>query len=883
MKRTLIILLLILPLFSIITGQTPEKKQYKATQISTPPEIDGILNEETWKEGIWGSDFTQWQPYNGRPESQRTEFKILFDENNLYVAFKAFDTSPDSIVRRLTRKDNTDGDMVSIIIDSYHDLRTGFMFGVSAAGVKLDEMMSNDGNNEDSSWEANWWAKTSVNNEGFFAEMKIPFSQLRFEKNSGDVWGLEIIRFLHRKNETSIWQPIPRDAPGIIHMMGELTGLEQVKPRKIFDITPYGVAKVERYKSEPGNPFAAGKGSKINGGLDAKIGITNNFTVDLTVNPDFGQVEADPSVVNLSAYETFFEEKRPFFIEGNNITNFGLGIGDGGIGNDNLFYSRRIGRRPQGNVVDFGGFSESPINASIIGAAKVTGKTKNGLSVGFLNAVTAEEKAEIDMDGTRSFQTVEPLTNYFVGRIQKDINSGNTIIGGIATSVNRYMNDIPIIGDESGNLINRLPGLAFSGGLDFTQYFKEKNYMFNVNAAYSQINGTDLAILRAQRSSARYFQRPGSSVSLDPSRTSLSGSGGRVQFQKTGNGHFQYLAAFLWKTPGFEINDMGYQTEADQLLQVFWVGYRLYEPKSFYKQINININQYSAWDFAGDHLLDGGNVNGFIDFKNYWQLSGGVEISLNQASNTMLRGGPLMKLPGAINEFFYVTTDNRKKLIFSLSGGINTMFEGSQKSYSLTPGMTYKPAKTLNITVSPSYRMSFDELQYVSQTAYGTLDRYVFASIDQRTISMSFRLNFNLKPDLTLQYWGQPFIASGRYYDFKYITDPVASGYNNRFAVYSPSQIGLVDDEYYSIDENNDGNDDYNVGKPDFNVREFLSNLVIRWEYSPGSSVYLVWSQTRSGFDPMGTMDYFDDMGDLFRIRPHNVFLAKFSYRFGLK
>lgn len=883
MKRNLFLLFVLFLIFPIITGQTPEKKQYKATKITIPPEIDGILDEESWKEGVWDSDFTQWQPYNGRPESQTTEFKIVFDENNLYVAIKAFDTSPDSIVKRLGRKDNTDGDWVAIIIDSYHDLRTGFMFGVSAAGVKLDEMMSNDGNNEDSSWEANWWAKTSVNDEGLFAEMKIPFSQLRFEKNSGDVWGLEILRFLYRKNETSIWQPIPRDAPGLIHMMGEMTGLEQVKPRKIFDITPYGVAKVERYKSEPGNPFATGKGSKIKGGLDAKIGVTNNLTVDLTVNPDFGQVEADPSVVNLSAYETFFEEKRPFFIEGNNITNFGLGIGDGGLGNDNLFYSRRIGRRPQGSVVDFGGFSESPINASIIGAAKLTGKTKNGLSVGFLNAVTAEEKAEIDMDGTRSFQTVEPLTNYFVGRIQKDINSGNTIIGGIATSVNRDMNDIPIIGDESGNLINRLPGSAFSGGLDFTQYFKEKNYMFNVNAAYSQIDGTDLAILRAQRSSARYFQRPGSSISLDPSRTSLSGSGGRVQFQKTGNGHFQYLAAFLWKTPGFEINDMGYQTEADQLLEVFWVGYRLYEPKSFYKQININFNQYSAWDFAGDHLLDGGNVNGFINFKNYWQANAGVEISLNQASNTMLRGGPLMKLPGAINEFFYVTTDNRKKLIFSLSGDINTMFEGSQESYRLTPGITYKPAKTLNITVSPSYRKSFDELQYVSQTAYGTLDRYVFASIDQRTISVSFRLNFNLKPDLTLQYWGQPFIASGRYYDFKYITNPVASGYNNRFAVYSPSQIELVDNEYYSIDENNDGSDDYNVGKPDFNVREFLSNLVIRWEYSPGSSVYLVWSQTRSGFDPMGTIDYFDDMGDLFSVRPHNVFLAKFSYRFGLK
>jgi hypothetical protein len=883
MKRTLIILILAILIIPFITAQTPEKKLYKATKIITPPLIDGILDDASWKEGTWGGDFTQWVPYNGRPESQRTEFKIVFDENNLYVAIKAFDTSPDSIVKRLTRKDNTDGDMVALIIDSYHDLRTGFMFAVSAGGVKLDEMMSNDGNNEDASWEANWWAKTSINNEGLFAEMKIPFSQLRFEKNSGDVWGLEIMRFLYRKNETSIWQPIPRDAPGLIHMMGELTGLEQVKPRKIFDITPYGVAKVERYKSEPGNPFATGKGSKINAGLDAKIGITNNLTVDLTVNPDFGQVEADPSVVNLTAYETFFEEKRPFFIEGNNITNFGLGIGDGGIGNDNLFYSRRIGRRPQGSTVNFVGYSESPINASIIGAAKLTGKTKNGLSVGFINAVTAEEKAEIDTNGIRSFQTVEPLTNYFVGRIQKDINSGNTIIGAIATSVNRDMKDIPIIGEESRNLINRLPGSAFSGGLDFTQYFKEKTYMFNVNAAYSQINGTDLAMLRAQRSSARYFQRPGSYISLDPSRTSLSGNGGRIQFQKTGKGHFQYLAAFLWKTPGFEINDMGYQTEADQLLEVFSASYRLYEPKSFYKQININITQYSAWDFAGDHLLDGGNINSFVSFKNYWQANASVEISLNQASNTMLRGGPLMRLPGVINESFYVTTDNRKKLILSLSGGINTMFEGSQKSSRLTPGITFKPAKTLNITVSPSFRKSYDELQYVTQTTYGTLDRYVFSSIDQRTISLSFRLNFNVKPDLTLQFWGQPFIASGRYYDFKYITNPVASDYNNRFAVYSPQQIKLVDNDYYSIDENNDNNEDYSFGKPDFNVKEFLSNLVIRWEYNPGSSLYLVWSQTRSGFDPVGSIDYFDDLGDLFGYRPHNVFLIKFSYRFGLK
>jgi hypothetical protein len=883
MKGILISLFLLFLIIPFTTGQTPEKKQYKAERLTVAPDIDGILDDEAWKSGTWNDDFTQWDPYNGRPATQNTEFKILFDENNLYVAIKAFDTSPDSIVRRLTRRDQIDGDMVAVVFDSYHDLRTGFWFGVSAGGVKNDEMMTNNGNNEDQSWDPNWWVKTSINDEGMFAEMKIPFSQLRFDKNSGAVWGLELIRILYRKNETSIWQAIPRDSPGIIHLMGELTGLEQVKPRKILDVTPYGVARVERYKSDPGNPFATGKGSKIKGGLDAKIGITNNLTLDLTVNPDFGQVEADPSVVNLSAYETFFEEKRPFFIEGNNITNFGIGIGDGGLGNDNLFYSRRIGRKPQGNVDDFGGYSDIPINTSIIGAAKLTGKTKNGLSLGFLDAVTAEEKAEIDTNGTRTFQTVEPLTNYLVGRIQKDYNSGNRIIGGMFTSVNRNMKDIPLVGDESNNLINRLPGAAYSGGLDFTQYFKDKTYMFNVNAAFSQINGTDLAIVRAQRSSARYFQRPGSYISLDSSRTSLSGSGGRIQFLKAGKGHFQYMAALLWKSPGFEINDMGYLREADQLFEVFWVGYRLWEPKSFYRQVNLNFNQYTTWNFAGNHLFDGGNINGSISFKNYWQANGGTDLTLNQVSNTILRGGPLMKLPGASNGWFNIGTDNRKKLIISVNGSYNSMFQDAAHSFSLSVSAKYKPTNMLNVSFTPSYSKSFDELQYVDQTKYGTLDRYLFASIDQKVLSLSLRVNFNFTPDLTLQYWGQPFIASGKYYDFKYITNSMASDYHNRFVVYSPDQIRLVDNDHYSIDENIDSNEDYTIGKPDFNVQEFLSNLVIRWEYNPGSSVYLVWSQTRNGYNPSGTMDYFNDMGDLFHYRPHNVFLVKFSYRFGLK
>jgi len=878
MKRFFISGLIIFLFLPCIFGQTPDKKQYKATRISTAPVINGILDEEVWQTGEWIDDFTQFEPYNGEKPSQRTEFKILFDDDNIYAAFKAFDTSPDSIVNRLTRRDNPDGDLVGIILDSFHDLRTGFLFGISSSGVKYDQMFTNDGQNEDSSWDPNWWVKTSINDEGWVAETKIPFSQVRFEKNSGDTWGLEVVRVLYRKNETSFWQHIPKDAPGIVHLFGELSGLEQIKPRKIFDVTPYGVAKAETFKAVPENPFMAkGKLSGLNGGIDAKIGITNNMTMDLTINPDFGQVEADPSEVNLSAYETFFSEKRPFFIEGNNITNFGLGIGDGGVGNDNLFYSRRIGRQPHGypNLKD-GWSADVPTNTTILGAAKLTGKTKNGLSLGFVEAMTAEEKAEIDTLGGRKYETVEPLTNYLVGRVQKDINAGNTIIGGIFTSTNR---------DLDANLSDFMHKAAYTGGADFTQYFKDKSWMFNLNAAFSVVEGTKNALENTQRSSAHYFQRPDNDYTvLDTSRTSLVGSGGRMQIMKL-NGHWNFLSATIWKTPGFETNDLGYIREADQILSVLWAGYNQWEPKWIYKRYNINADFYAVNNFGGDWVGEGFEWNANMGLKNYWNVWTGGNISSSSLSTGMLRGGPMMKLPGSTNARIGFSTDNRKKLVFDVY--VNGSRGNEKDSRNLNTGIdiTYKPTNYLVFTVSPGFSKSFSELQYVSQIEHNGKDKYIFSSIDRKTISTSFRVNLNLSPNLTFQYWGQPFVATGKYYDHKFIFEPMADRYNDRFWTYSQRQISL-DGNQYNVDENIDGTTDYSFDKRDFNVQEFLSNLVVRWEYNPGSSVYLVWSQTRSSSNGSGNLDLFNDLGDLFDTgdnKPHNVFLIKFSYRFGLK
>lgn len=886
MKKIFAILLSMLLFLPFSAGQTPEKKdmtpakkRYKAEKISsTAPVIDGILNDESWNEGTWIDDFTQHEPYNGKAASQRTEFKILFDNDNLYIAFKAFDTSPDSIVSRLTRRDNQDGDLVGIIIDSYHDLRTGFHFGVTSSGVKYDQMFTNDGDNEDDTWDPNWWVKTSVNSEGWIAEMKIPFSQLRFEKNSGDIWGLEVVRTLYRKNETSLWQHIPKDAPGLVHLFGELSGLEQIKPRKIFDVSPYTVAKMETYESEAENPFReSGKKFGLNGGIDAKIGITNNMTMDLTVNPDFGQVEADPSEVNLSAYETFFSEKRPFFIEGNNITNFNIGIGDGDNGNDNLFYSRRIGRRPQGEPdLPDGMYADVPNFTTILGATKLTGKTKNGLSVGFVEALTAKEEAEIDNNGEKSYETVEPLTNYVVGRVQKDYNEGKTIIGGIFTGTNRNLD---------ANLAESMHKAAYSGGIDFTQYFNDKKWMFNVSAAFSQVKGTKEAIANTQKSSAHYYQRPDKNYAeFDPTRTSLTGSGGKVQITKQ-NGHFNLMGVVLWKTPGFEINDLGYMQQADRIMPVLWAGYNVWDPKGFYKSYNFGGDVWSFTDIGGRYLGSGLETNGNITFKNYWDAWIYGNLQTNQLDPDILRGGPTMKTPGAFAGNIGFSTDYRKKLQLEMYGNLNQGFEDYRASRYIGVELNYKPTNYLSFSFNPGFSKSRTDLQYVDQISYNGSDRYIFAGINRKTISASLRASFNLSPDLTLQYWGQPFVATGIYHDHKYITDPMANEYANRFHTYAANQISVGTDSY-NIDENSDGTVDYSFDRSDFNVREFLSNLVLRWEYAPGSSVYLVWNQTISGKEDNGTMDYFNDLGNLFNRDdnvPHNIFLVKFSYRIGIK
>jgi len=875
MKNLTLVLLLFAGLIFNANSQDKQKKYYEAVRIEKAPSIDGNLDDEAWLQNHWEGGLIQHEPYENRPPSQPTEFKICFDDVHLYIAIKALDSSPDSITNRMSRRDNGEGDMVFVGLDSYHDLRTMFVFGISSAGVRFDMIISNDGQNEDPTWDPIWQAKTSIQEWGWAAELKIPFTQLRFQKNSDEVWGMIVGRQIFRYNEMSFWPAIPRDAPGIVHLAGELGGLEGVEPRKQFDIMPYSVASYNTYEAEEGNPFRTGSDYKLKAGLDAKIGVTNNLTLDLTLFPDFGQVEADPSEVNLTAFETYFEEKRPFFIEGNNITSFNVGLGDGDIGNDNLFYSRRIGRNPHAypSLGEYE-YANVPTYTNIIGAAKLTGKTKNGLSVGFIESVTAEVKARIDSAGQDLTQIIEPLTNYSLARVQKDFNKGNTIIGGAVTNTIRGLD---------GTGMDYLHKNATTAGIDFEQYFKEKNYTLAMSMYMSHVEGSEEAITRTQRSSARYFQRPDAGyVELDESRTSLSGFGAKLQTGKIG-GRWNFLLMSNWKSPGLELNDMGYQREADQIINVLWTGYNFTEPFSIFRSLRLNNDVYFTNDFGGNLIGIGYEYNANANFKNYWNAGFGGGFGSKIISNSFLRGGPSMYMPNTWRIWSNVSTDSRKKVYATLYGNINAMTEDVSLSYSYGISLNARPSNTLQISLRPGYSVRNDEFQYISRTSFNDEDRYVFGYIEQKVLSMSIRINYNITPDLTIQYWGQPFIATGKYSKFKMITDPKADELSGRYHLYTPEQISK-EDGYYDIDEDIDGSYDYSIGIPDFNFDEWLSNLVIRWEFLPGSTAYLVWSQSRDFYQADGEFEVWDNLHDLFTDKKaNNIFLVKISYRFGLR
>ncbi|MCX2761408.1 DUF5916 domain-containing protein [Aquimarina muelleri] len=903
-NHTFFLVLFLLPIVNVAQDSTNavEKRIYRTKPLKKAQvlKIDGVLDDLGWKTVEWAGNFIESQPDENTPPSQKTNFKIMYDQKFLYVAYKCFDDEPDKIEKRLSRRDGFAGDRITLVLDTYHDKRTAFSFTITAAGVKGDEFVSQNGNNWDSSWNPIWYAASAMDSEGWTAEIKIPLSQLKFGKSEEQVWGLQVNRMLFRKDERSVWQRIPRDVSGFVSEFGELHGLINLEAQKQLEIQPFAVTQLDTYPAEEGNPFRDGNDFELNGGLDAKIGITNDLTLDLTVNPDFGQVEADPAAIALDGFQVFFREQRPFFVENKNIFDYQFANGF-----DNLFYSRRIGRSPQGSVGENpindsssvnDEYIDTPSNTTILGAAKFSGKTKDGWSIGVLESVTSREVAKVkDNEGYKREAIVEPLTNYVVGRVQKDFNKRNSFIGGIFTATHRDLGDVLNIDynntgtDETSELVglrennlNMLHKSAYTGGIDFRHNWKDRKYFVEGNIVASHVEGSKEAIKHTQQSLTHLFQRiDANHVGVDPNRTSLTGTGGKLVTGKSGGGNWRYEGGVFWRSPELELNDIGFLRQADDVRQFTEINYLFLKPTKFYRRAATGFNQSAAFDFEGNYNRIQYSLEGDINYVNNWWTEIEMIHKPRIFTNTILRGGPRYRFSQENIAVLFFGSDKRKKFNFTM-GHVNSFTQQNNFSYRrYVLRLNYQPFNAFSMSLNPEFEENPNKTQYVTEQNFNNTTRYITAEIDQQTLSASIRLNYSINPDLTIQYYGQPFVSRGRYTNFNYVNNATASDLRDRVTLYDQNQISFADDTY-SVDEDKNGTVDYTFDNPDFSFVQFRSNLVLRWEYIPGSEMFLVWSQGITG-DGNPSNHLFRSLDNqVLGQQPENTFLIKATYRFVL-
>ena len=847
-----------------------EERTARAADLRQDPiEIDGKLDESSWKLAPVLTDFTQYNPDEGNPATEKTEVKVLFSKDALYIGVRALDSEAGKIRAILARRDSQcPSDWIKIWIDSYHDHLTAFEFAVNPCGVKRDVYWSND-RRKDDDWDAVWDVEVSMDDRGWVAEFKIPFSQIRFPERDSHTWGFQVSRVIARKNETSYWRHVPKGTPRFVSLFGELTGISRIPPPKRIELLPYTVGKGSFKPAEEGNPFETGASYLTNLGLDLKYGVSSNLTMDATFNPDFGQVEVDPAVVNLSAYETYFQEKRPFFIEGKSILSFPLA---GSTERDGLFYSRRIGRAPQG-YPSSAEFYEKPQNTTILGAFKLTGKTAQGWSIGIMEALTSREYADvINWEGESTKQTVEPFTNYFLVRAEKEFREGRSTFGLIFTAVNRN------IKEENLDFLRKS---AYSGGFGFRHRWARDTYEVSGSLLGSHIRGSQEAILEAQESSARYFQRPDAPhLEVDPTRTSLSGISASFSLGKIGGRHWRWSIVSRTRSPGFEVNDMGYMRSTDQISQYIWLSYREFMPGKIFRDYDLSFTFSNSWDYSLTHTGQGGSLRCNFRFLNYWSINFNTSRTQEYLSTRHLRGGPAVLIPGNWNFGGSFRTDSRKNFYLNIRGSFNVADNGA-KSYSLSSSINLRPSDRIHLSLSPSFRDNYRRLQYLTRESMDDRTHYILGRIDQTTLSLTVRLNYTLTPNLSLQIYSQPYVSAGKYSEFKDATQLRAENYDERWHIFSGNEI-FFENNYYHLIPPEAGGDEISIYNPDFNFRQFRLNLVLRWEYLPGSVLFLVWTNGINDYANTGSLSLGDDFKSLFNSPSHNVFLIKVSYWFNI-
>ena len=826
-----------------------------AIRAERAPVLDGRTTDPIWERARVIDDFLEYEPNEGADSRFRTEVRIAYDDRNLYVLARMFDPAPDSIISLLSRRDvRTQSEQLKLVIDSYHDGRTAYQFITNPAGVKRDFYVYNDAI-EDVSWDAVWDVATSIDSLGWVAEFRIPFSQMRFANKREHTFRMLIVRDVARTNARISWPLYRRSQPGYVSQGGDVSGIRDIPTPRRLEVTPYVVT---RNVTEP-----AGRGyehnQRVTGGADIKYGLSSNLTLDATINPDFGQVEADPAQLNLTAFETFFSERRPFFLEGSGIFTFNTHCGNDDNGCPGLFYSRRIGRGPQLRT-QAGYFEASaPTSTTIVGAAKVTGRLGNGLSVGLLDAVTQREAGLAD-------RTIEPGTNYFVATLQQDLRGGQTGVGAMVTSVRRDLDE---------HTTGLLRESATTAGVNVRHRFFDRRYEVEAYVAGSRVAGSPDAIALTQATGVHNFQRPDDGLGLDPTRTRLGGNAQRIALSKLGGGITRFQTVYQRFSPGFEINDVGFLARADEQVFRNWLGFQFHTPTTLYRRMQLNFNYWSHWTTEGLPTNLGLNFNGHVELPSSWWLHAGMNANnhVRTFDDRAARGGPAVRNSASTNAWAGIETDLRRRVSGSLFGGAYGSDEGASRSVWIEPSAQLRVSSRFSASLGIYVEDETNDNQWFANYGDPASDttHYTFARLDQTTVSLNTRLNFTASPTLSLQLYAEPYLSAGDYSDWRELAAPRAERYDDRYRPY----LSDADDDIATPPTQTDPGE--------FNYKQLNLNTVLRWEYRPGSTLYAVWAQGRyqDDLDP-GTFEPGRDVRNLFGAHPDNTFLIKASYWFSL-
>jgi hypothetical protein len=812
LKQSVFVLLAasVLSAAAAVAGDNPAS--LRAVRVTSPPRLDGVLDDDVWKSAEPASGFIQRNPDEGKPASERSEVRVLYDDDALYFGCMYYDAEPEKIVARLTRRDNEiESDEASIRIDSYHDHQTGYEFTFNAAGVKIDKLQYDDADREDDSWDPVWYLQTRITDQGWCAEIKIPFRILRYRTGLPDsaenVWGLNLLRYISRKQEEERWAFTPKSQSGFISRYGHLTGLRGLPDPRQIEALPFVTGK-QSYDPATGNRDRRQETSG-NAGLDLKYGLSSNLTIDATFNPDFGQVEADPAVLNLSTFETFYPEKRPFFIEGTQILHFTTFGDQSGPG---LFYSRRIGRgiSPGEVSVPAGGKIEDlPEQTTILGAAKLTGKTNGGLSLGVLQAVTKEENAVVvDAQGRRSEQRLEPLADYTVLRLKQDLFT-NSNVGMIFTSVAKD---------------GRPP--SFTNGYDWNLRFAQNTYLLNGFLAFSQ-------------ATASGDQR-------------ITGEAGKANFAKVGGEHWLWSLSTDFTSNHYNINDVGFFFSPDDIGSIASVTYKEDVPGTVVRSYNAGVFYHHRHDFEGANLFRDFHLNTNLLFSNYWGMSASADADFGMYDHRETRGNGLYRKPARYATNVSLYSDSRGLAVVSF-GQTFAWDEKEKREASTSIGLDINTPSWMEWNLSTGIDHVSRLEAWADTILVSGTTRSIFADRSTDQVNFTLRSTITFTRELTLQLYGQLFLAKGHYEAFRQLA----------------GTSDFIPPDHY--DRNRD-----------FNGQSFNTNVVLRWEYLPGSTLFLVWSQARSGGDGEYSSTFTDNLDATFVHPPSNVVLLKLSYWFSL-